>query len=232
MSLLNRKPRPLSREVMRFRDDRIFFVATEDRYAAPQYLTSLRESRVHIVPIPTPEASGASAGQVVQRLTAAIDVVKKRAELLPEDQYWIVIDTDHQISGSHISSYVAALNEARSLGYRVAVSNPCFELWLLLHHEDVAKGTVFPNATLVAQRLRSCLGTYEKTKIRIEQFERGLIPKAIARARALEEDPDNPKGYWPEKAGTRMYQLVEEIFKASDVLRWSAPKSSQSGNAM
>lgn len=35
---------------------------------------------------------------------------------------------------AHIKPFLAALQMARQHGVHVALSNPCFELWLLLHH--------------------------------------------------------------------------------------------------
>ena len=46
------------------------------------------------------------------------------------DEIWCVFDTDNHV---HLSQAIA---EARQGGIKVAVSNPCFELWLVLHVQD------------------------------------------------------------------------------------------------
>ena len=46
------------------------------------------------------------------------------------EEIWCVFDRDDH---PHVNS---ALQEARDHGIRVAFSNPCFELWLVLHVED------------------------------------------------------------------------------------------------
>jgi len=46
------------------------------------------------------------------------------------DEIWCVFDVDQHPKLSH------AIFEARQSGIEVAISNPCFELWLVLHRED------------------------------------------------------------------------------------------------
>lgn len=53
------------------------------------------------------------------------------------DELWICIDTDHWIRGGHQAELSQVLQECRSKGYGVAISNPCFEVWLLMHFADV-----------------------------------------------------------------------------------------------
>jgi hypothetical protein len=48
------------------------------------------------------------------------------------DVLWLVIDTDRW--GDKQLSEVTS--ECVSKHFRLAVSNPCFELWLILHYED------------------------------------------------------------------------------------------------
>ncbi|MFT3782312.1 MAG: RloB family protein [Nibricoccus sp.] len=213
MSLLNRKPRPISRALLKERDDRIFFVATEDRYAAAQYLGFLREARVHIVVLPTEEGMASAASHVVARLAAKHTEAKKECEILEDDEFWILVDTDHQINEAHKSSFVAALNDARGRGFKIAVSNPCFELWLLLHHESVERNRPLNGYSAVEDRLRAKLGGYNKTNLKAEHFPPDLRVVAIERARSLENDPNNPSGYWPDPMGSRVYLLLEAILR-------------------
>jgi hypothetical protein len=189
------------------RDARIplIFVATEDTYAAKQYLDALQErglvdrSRVEVVALPTTDGRSA-LGALVERLKAhrdALDVDQQKAQSLGE-----------------------AVQVARSRGYRLAGSNPCFELWLLLHLTgDVAgipSGTEDRSAAdLCAQRLRDALlgdgpGARGYNKARIEA-ERFAVPErvrdACARARALSPDVEP----WPSAVGTHVHALVGQL---------------------
>lgn len=48
MSLLHRKPKPLSPEERDFKDDRLIIAVTEDTYAPEQYFTYVKARRVKV----------------------------------------------------------------------------------------------------------------------------------------------------------------------------------------
>lgn len=99
------------------------------------------------------------------------------------------------------------------------MSNPCFELWLLLHLEDVeqyddeTKNALLQNkknksgVTWLKKRMKDLLGSYAGSKY----DALGLIPYApvaIDRARGLDS---NPQDRWPQSIGSRVYLLMESI---------------------
>jgi len=212
MSLLNRKPLSIGRSQRALRDDRVFVVATDDTYAPEQYFENLPLPRVKVVVLPTPKDSGLSSpGHVVDRLKVAFQNVAQKRQIQAGDEFWVFLDTDHHIRDAHLQATLDALLTARQAGFEVAISNPCFELWLLLHHEDVAPGTTFAKCAEVEQKLRDRLGEYNKTSVKAGHFPLGRVPDAIRRARALEAAPDDPEGHWPQQAGTRVYRLVERV---------------------
>jgi hypothetical protein len=57
MSLIQRKPRPLNRDVADFRDDRLFIVACDDTYAPKQYFSFFNITRVQVHVVPTEDNS-------------------------------------------------------------------------------------------------------------------------------------------------------------------------------
>ena len=93
----------------------------------------------------------------------------------------------------------------------LAVSNPCFELWLLLHHEELSPEVEFAKPADVEARLRQVLGGYNKCALQTERFTLEGCRIAIRRARSLESTPDNPEGYWPSGTSTRVYRLMERV---------------------
>ena len=216
MSLLNRKPLSIGRAERILRDDRVFVVATDDTYAPADYFEHLPLPRVKVVVLPTPEGSGLSAPvHVVDRLKDAFSNVKQRSQIQVGDEFWVFLDTDHHFRDNNLAATLAALQTARHVGFEIAVSNPCFELWLLLHHVDVPPGTVFSNCTQVNQKLKEVLGQYNKTSIKTGQFPLEHVPAAIQRARALEVAPDAPGDHSPETIGTRVYRLMERLLPKS-----------------
>lgn len=55
----------------------------------------------------------------------------KKGSTNDEDQIWIVVDRDDH------PNFDEAMRLCRQKGVRVARSNPCFELWLILHQRDL-----------------------------------------------------------------------------------------------
>ena len=195
MSLIERKPISIGRAVRKLRDDRVFVVAAEDTYAPEQYFAGLPLPRVKVVVISTPEGSGLSAPtHVVARLKEAFEATRRRQHIQSGDEFWVMLDTDHHVKGTNLKNLLPALQQARQLGFELAISNPCFELWLLLHHEEVTAGTVFDKSADVTAKLKNVLGGYDKTSVRTGRFALSQVPEAIRRARALESQPNDPEG--------------------------------------
>ena len=203
MTLLSRPSRPLARRARVARDDRLFVVATEDTYAPHQYFSGFRIPRVQVHVVPTTDGKSA-ASDVVERLKELRDDAARRGDLQASDQFWVVVDTDHYVSGRHVKSFKSALKVARSLQFNVAVSNPCFEIWLLLHVSSPP--AELKNARAVVDALRNALGSYDKSNIDMEQYLPG-VQDAVVRAKTL----DVGLAGWPQKMGTQVHLLVEEI---------------------
>lgn len=154
MSLIARKPRPIpSRDIdpSRFRDDRLFILACDDTYAPTQYFSFLRLTRVKIYVVPTLDGTSV-AESVLNRLL--------QFDLAEDDERWMVLDVDHMTKGSHQGGLVQALQRAQQNRVRIALSKPCFELWLLLHHLEEAAVCSLTNARAVEVALRSAQGAY------------------------------------------------------------------------
>lgn len=67
----------------------------------------------------------------LKRVGHARDLKRRQPRRDPEfDEIWCVFDVDDH---EDVNSAVA---EARAVDIKTAVSNPCFELWLVLHLED------------------------------------------------------------------------------------------------
>ena len=127
MSLFPRKARPLGRDTASLRDDRLFIIACDDTFAPKQYFDFFRLTRVKIHVVPTTDGTSVAA-HVLRRLL--------EFEHDPDDELWMLLDTDHCTQGTHLQGFTGALREASQQGVQVALSNPCFEFWLLLHHLD------------------------------------------------------------------------------------------------
>lgn len=212
MSLLNRNPISIGRGERKLRDDRIFIVTTDDTYAPAQYFEHLPLPRVRIKVLPTPEGSGLSAPvHVVERLKNAFQGVNQRKQIQSGDEFWVLLDTDHHFRDSNIAGTLAAIQTAKHVGFEVAVSNPCFELWLLIHHVDVPRGTTFRHCHEVESQIRDRLGEYNKTFIKRGQFPLDRVRDAIRRARLLDAEENAP---WPKGVGTDICRLMQRVLRS------------------
>ena len=70
-----------------------------------------------------------------------MSLVKATQDILEEegftfDEVWCVFDMDVN-TNRDFTLFDKSIAKAKSLGYNVAYSNDCFELWLLLHYKDI-----------------------------------------------------------------------------------------------
>ncbi len=203
MSLLKRKARPLQRDQQTYRDDRLFIVACDDTYAPDQYFKFFGFPRVHVKVVPAMD-NDSHASQVLARL--------KTIDYQPDDQRWLLLDTDHCIKNEHLKNFTAALAEAKQDGIQVALSKPCFELWLLLHHVETNAVGALKNASEVEQALAKVLGTYDKTNLKKEHFPLSSVVLACQRARQL--DGHVTGGDIPQANTSRVYLLWQAIVES------------------
>lgn len=92
------------------------------------------------------------------------------------DEVWAVVDQDQH------STLKDALALARREGVKVALSKPCFEVWLLLHHLPSMKPLV--SADQVRNELLQRLPQYSKSMEMTELVQ--LAEVAISNAEAVE----------------------------------------------
>lgn len=107
------------------------------------------------------------------------------------DEVWCVTDVDQ-------FDVTSAIDLALTNEIRLAISNPCFEVWLLLHF--VARMGAIGNPAEAVRLLKRHVPGYSKSELRFDQFSTG-VQDAIARARGLspsgEEQDRNPSsGVW------------------------------------
>lgn len=133
------------------------------------------------------------------------------------DELWMIIDTDRWKGIPQI------INACKELGNMfVAVSNPCFEFWLLLHIKDIQeynddelellfKNSKVGNRNYVETKIIEVAGSYSKKNLRTDDFLPS-IDMAVLRAKNL----DQPMEDYPSKLGSHIYKLIEKLRKAEE----------------
>ena len=127
------RPRRAGRS-LRMPEARVVRVHTEGRVTERDYLNHwARRSRGVLI---SWGASGMSPLSLVARAREEVNRSRRfgsRQGSLSFDEIWCVFDVDEHPNRSQ------AIFEARQSDINVAVSNPCFELWLVLHVEGRAR---------------------------------------------------------------------------------------------
>lgn len=198
--MLNRQPRPLTREVQDYRDDRLFIVACDDTYAPDQYFGFFDLLRVKIHVVPTLDGTS-HAEHVLARLMSY--------ECRDDDERWMLLDTDHCIKDGHVRSFIRTLKDAAKKGVNVAISRSCFEVWLLLHHVEPAAVAHLNNAAETETLLKATLGAYDKRFLNKDSFPLSSVVSACLRAEQL--DGQVAGTYIPKSVTSRVYKLWKSI---------------------
>ena len=95
------------------------------------------------------------------------------------------------------------------------ISNPCFEVWFLLHYKYSAKE--FYNCdNLINLELKRYIPDYEKSQIyhskkNFYKILKQYLNDAISNAKKLDEE--NKKSGRPKGTSTEIYKIIEEIFQ-------------------
>lgn len=187
-----RMGRPLGQR--RYR--RLFVLATEGARTEPEYFRIFRDlDHTHLEFVPPRQAS--SPDHVLRAMRRRL----RSAALLARDQAWIVIDTDSwtdaQLQAVHAWSLEAA-------NHGLAVSNPMFEYWLLLHFED---GDGLAGAADCRRRLARHLAKGPRAGLPLDSLRSGL-DAAVARAGRRDQPPCSD---WPRTTGSTVYRLVRAL---------------------
>ena len=125
----------------------------------------------------------------------------------PQSPYeaWLIVDKD-QWSNAQLASLNAW--EQREENYGLAISNPKFEYWLLLHFED---GNNVGSAQECSRRLMRHLPDYDKnidSRVITPSRINDAIRRAKARHDSVPEEEPLPFG------NTTIYKLIERILGA------------------
>jgi hypothetical protein len=113
---------------------------------------------------------------VTMAADARSKAINEEAEI---DEFWCVFDVEWPVNHPNLHD---AVNLARSNDIQLAISNPCFELWLILHFRDEGRWLDNEQASRFRRRLDGSSGKgLDPTKYM------PLIKDAARRAARLEE---------------------------------------------
>ncbi len=167
------------------------------------------------------EQNKSTPRQVMERMDEFLSKRYYDIKSNKDDEFWLVLDIDDHTSADKVTEWNKFLTEAQAKGYQFAVSNPFFEVWLLMHHDDVSevdKGygvtELNPYSAAFQNHFRNRLagvgaslrGKDKKVPL-ASHYNKEKIQQAIERARRLLVGGQD----WPRQFGTTVYIILEKL---------------------
>ena len=188
-----------------FRDPKpTILVVSEGDVTEPEYLRGLERAfsnprvtievaREHGVPMTLVRIAKQYKDEAEESAT------REKDDNLAYDSVWCVFDIDeHPTVGE-------AKEMARDNGIYLAISNPCIELWLLLHFSD---SPGMQDRAAMKERLKKHVPKYDK-HVDYQTYGPGYL-QAVARARKMDQDAIRARE--PHRNPTTgVYELTELI---------------------
>lgn len=201
--------------------EKMFLLAYEGNETEPAYFEALRTDYrfnndiIELVSLRRDKGDTKSAPKYVFE---NLQKVKEEYDLGREDELWMIVDRDR--NRGNIQKYCERCKSEANFYF--ALSNPCFEFWLLLHLKDVSEFEAEELKLILENRKVSTKRTYLKqllskelqpngyseANIRPERFLKH-IEVAVKRAKALSQPAED----FPSALGTDIYKLVEKIIR-------------------
>lgn len=219
-----REPIPLIRQGGHFDAEKLFVLSYEGTVTEKKYFQDFRASvyfnnngLIEIVPLKRPKDNGSDPFSVKKMLNWA----KKEYGFKITDEFWLIVDRDDWES-IHKLSFDDLVTECKNEeNFYLAMSNPCFEIWLVLHLKSLSdfseeeQALIFENAKignknyidiLVAQLQGGDRGYNKRPNANIYL---PLTKIAVERAKLI----DNLEEGYPKSIGTHLYKLIEKLIQ-------------------
>jgi hypothetical protein len=180
---------------------KLFVISSEGTKTEPRYFELVNQSINSGVLVKTikDRRYDSSPSQVLKRMK---EYLKNESTQGPYEA-WLVVDKDRW-QDRQLDELLRWSRQKDHYG--LALSNPAFEYWLLLHFED---GDNIRSSRECSERLKRHLPGYDKG-IDARKITRERIEAAIERAQKRDTPPCDD---WPRHTGSTVYRLVANIRK-------------------
>ena len=220
-----RESTPLIRKSGFLEAEKFYILAYEGDVTEKKYFEDLRQSSmfnnsgsIETIPLKKESKGGNSPLDVKKLLSKA----KAEYNFRATDEFWLIIDRDDWAKIHHVDFEALYDDCEKEKNFFIALSDPCFEFWLILHLrklEDIAeadKGKLLENEKVSAKHnfidlyLADCIGDGRGYNKR---------PKASVFMPKVKEAIENAKlirdlgKRIPGGLSTDVYKLVEKLIK-------------------
>ena len=193
------------------REWRLLVIAVEGERREYNYFSHIRSkmctSRVKVQLLPT-SYGHSQPESLLQRLQTA----RAESDLQSEDECWLVFDVDDR-DDARMQLICAEANKER---FRVAISNPCFELWLFLHRFNALELSDNIQQVRIEQRPQAMKAILDQ---KMDGYTYHSLPvgtlleevkSAIRRAKLGQR---NSRRTYPAFPGTDVYLVIESMLE-------------------
>lgn len=206
------QPRALKRKVATRPPRKTLVIFCEGEKTEPQYLLALKQEAfvtdAAAVDIRVETGRGGAVPPTLVTLATAARA-KSAAEEAETDEFWCVFDVEWPRNHPHLPEAIA---RGTANNIRLAISNPCFELWLILHHRN--HGSWLDNSAAVELR-RQLDGSTNKSLGAAKYMS--LIEDAVQRAAALDTRHQRDGSEFPHNnPSSGMHHLIASVRPPAD----------------
>ncbi|MDA8277539.1 MAG: RloB family protein [Actinomycetota bacterium] len=192
----------LDRKITNKKPRKIIEVHCEGRVTEPKYLNALKNmlrGRKDVV-------LNIAKGVGEDPLNIATDAIHSK-RMGGSDEFWCAFDVDEH------KKIDLAISSARKEGINLAISNPCFEVWLILHFHELTA----PIETAEAVKLRARLDGSNNKNLNTSKYMK-YIEIAQNRAQLLDVYHHGIGNKFPKNnPSTGMHMLIKSLgLEASD----------------
>jgi hypothetical protein len=180
-------------------------VVCEGEKTEPIYFEGLaREEEVRLLRVEVVPSGGVPKSVVERAVSMKRDALREarrqRDDNLAYDEVWCVFDVDEH------PKLPEALDQARANEVQIVLSNPCFELWIVLHFED-------QRGHIDRQRLQSVCRRHLPGYSKVVAYSdlKTRYPDAVQRAKALAR--------WQEQQGRKNANPSTDAYLLTERLR-------------
>ncbi|MES3016397.1 MAG: RloB family protein [Bacteroidota bacterium] len=218
-----REPIPLIRQGGHFDAEKLFVLSYEGTVTEKKYFQDFRASEyfnnnglIEIVPLKRPKGKGSDPFSVKKLLNWA----KKEYGFKISDEFWLIIDRDDWESIHKLSFDDLVAECKKEENFYLAMSNPCFEIWLVLHLKNLSEFTQDEQILLLENaKVNNSKNHIDIVVGELQGGDRGynkrpnpniylpLTRTAIERAKLI----DNLEEDYPKSIGTQLYKLIEKL---------------------
>ncbi len=218
-----REPIPLIREGGFSEAEKLFILSYEGKVSEKKYFEDFRKSDffndsglIEVISLKRPAGKGSDPINVKNLLKQA----KQEFRFKQSDEFWLIIDRDdwETIHNHNFDSLVKDCKSEKN--FFLAMSNPCFELWLIMHLKNLTEFTDNEKQEILENRKIShsknhidiVLGNIQGRGYNKRPNPNIFLPRiqyAVNQAKSVDTKDED----YPINLGSHIYKLVEKLLK-------------------